>query len=190
MQESGECLTVSDVPVPTREFQEAVIGAAHDNGLQAFAHATSLRDTLLVLDAGIDAMAHQFFDKPHTQELIDAYRKSNAFLMPTLTAISSMMGLSTAKEWADGYSENILAAVRERLCHHMKISQPGCSAQFAYDSIKALKAAGIDIVWYVNIIPSASDITLIRVPIVGLTQAQQYTALHWDPPYTSSCTYM
>ena len=151
MQESGECLTLSPLPAPTKELQEAVIQAAHKHDLLTFAHATNLRETLLVLDAGVDALAHQFFDQPHTQDLVESYRKNNAFLIPTLTAISSMMGLGTSKDWANAQSngEFLTESSRHSLCDCMKISRPGCSVQFAYDSIKDLKANGIDIVWYV-----------------------------------------
>ena len=149
MQESGECLTLSDLPAPTKELQEAVINAAHEHGLLTYAHATNLRETQLVLDAGVDGMAHQFFDQPHTKELIDSYKKNNALVIPTLTAISSMMGLSTAQDWAlKSHAGQLLTpSSRHSLCECMRISRPGCSVQFAYDCIRELKANGIDIVW-------------------------------------------
>ena len=153
MQESAECLTFSELPAPTKELQEAVIQAARKHDLLTFAHATNLRETLLVLDAGVDAMAHQFFDQEHTPELIASYKKNNAFVVPTLTAISSMMGLQTAKDWAGGVEAGRLltSSSRHCLCDCMKISREGCSVQYAYDCLKALKATGIDIVWYVQL---------------------------------------
>lgn len=141
----GQGLTFGDLPAPTKELQQAVINAAHENGLFTLAHATNLRETLLVLDAGVDGMAHQFFDQPHNQRLLDAYKRTNAFVIPTLTAISSMMGLSTSKEWAS--SRDLPDLSRRTICDCMKISKPGCSVQFAYDCIKALKSNNIDIIW-------------------------------------------
>lgn len=149
MQESGECLTLSDLPAPTRQLQEAVIQAAHDHNLLTLAHATNLRETLLVLEAGVDGMAHQFFDKPYDETIINAYRKNKAFLIPTITAISSMMGLSTAKEWASKFNtgEFLPAASRACLCDSMKISRESCSVEYAYDCIRTLKAKNVDIIW-------------------------------------------
>ena len=154
MQESGECLTLANLPAPTRELQTAVVKAAKENSLLTFAHATNLRETLLVLDAGVDALAHQFFDQPHPPELIERYKEQDAFLIPTLTAISSMMGLPTAKDWASKpQPEKLLTATsRHVFCDCMKISKEGCNVQFAYDCVKALKAEGIDIIWYVQVI--------------------------------------
>lgn len=151
MQESGDCLTLSPLPSPTKALQTAVIDAAHSRGMKTVAHATNMRETLLVLDAGVDGMGHQFFDRPHTSEVIAAYRKHGAFVIPTLTAISSMMGLETSARWTD----KVGTAVTERLnresckllCCCMEIARPGCNVQYAYDCIKALKASGIDIVW-------------------------------------------
>ena len=149
MQESGECLTLSPLPAPTKELQAAVIESAHEHGLLTFAHATNLRETLLVLEAGVDGMAHQFFDQAHTENLIAAYKSTNALLIPTLTAISSMMGLTTAREWTKNEHANqvLNASSRHSMCDCMKISRPGCSIEFAYECIKALKAEGIDVVW-------------------------------------------
>lgn len=149
MQESAECLTFLELPAPTKELQEAVIKAAKEHNLLTFAHATNLRETLLVLDAGVDGLAHQFFDQKHTKQLIESYKKTNAFVIPTLTAISSMMGLETAKDWAQSPRPGKLLTPgsRHSLCDCMKISREGCSVQFAYDCIKALKANGIDIIW-------------------------------------------
>ena len=149
MQESGECLTLSPLPAPTKELQAAVIKSAHEHDLLTFAHATNLRETLLVLEAGVDGLAHQFFDQAHDRELIAAYKKNDALLIPTLTAISSMMGLTTASEWTKNeHAEKVLNEFsRHSMCDCMKISQPGCSIEFAYECVKALKAEGIDIVW-------------------------------------------
>lgn len=151
MQESGECLTLPGIPAPTRGLQEAVIEAAHDNGLLTIAHATSMRDTLLVLESGVDGLAHQFFDQPHTANLVDAYVKTKAFVIPTFTAISSMMGLETSSKWAQNsdVAHLLSESSRSSLSCCMSIAKPECSVKYAYDCVTALKRNGIDIVWYV-----------------------------------------
>ena len=151
MQESGECLTLSSLPAPTKALQTAVIKAAHSRGLKTVAHATNLRETLLVLDAGVDGMAHQFFDRPHTQEVIAAYKKHGAFVIPTLTAISSMMGLDTSTKWCHKLdamlAPRLTKASRDILCCPMEIARHDCNVQYAYDCVRSLKACDVDIVW-------------------------------------------
>ncbi|KAF2173946.1 hypothetical protein M409DRAFT_62152 [Zasmidium cellare ATCC 36951] len=129
-------------------MQETVIAEARRYGLQTFAHATSLRETMLVLEAGVSALAHQFFDKPHDDALVQAYKKSNAFLVPTLVAISSMMGMETTKTWIDSRAldARLPSQLRQVMCECMSIAQPTCRADYAYETIKKLKSEGIDIV--------------------------------------------
>ena len=149
MQESGECLNFDALNAPTRDLQAMVIKSAHKHGFITVAHATNLRETMLVLDAGVDGLAHQFFDKPHTKELIEAYKKHNSFVIPTFTAGNSMIGLNSCNEFAeDPRAVRALGNVaRACLCDHMSIALPYCNIQYAYDCVKELKSAGIDIVW-------------------------------------------
>ena len=149
MQESGEHLTFGSLNAPTLGLQAEVVKSAHKHGFVTVAHATSLRDTMLVLHAQVDGLAHQFYDKPHTKELINTYKKRNAFVIPTFTAINSMMGVRIGEEFAQDpravkdLSESTLSC----LCDQMSIALPSCDIQYAYDCIRALKVEGIDIVW-------------------------------------------
>ncbi len=135
MQESGEHLTFGSLNAPTLGLQAEVVKSAHKHGL--------------VLNAQVDGLAHQFYDKPHTKELIDTYKKRNAFVIPTFTAINSMMGVRIGEEFAQDpravkdLSESTLSC----LCDQMSIALPSCNIQYAYDCIRALKSEGIDIVW-------------------------------------------
>ena len=152
MQESGECLNFNPLNAPALDLQAGVVKAAHKHGLLTVAHATNLRETMLVLEAGVDGLAHQFFDKPHTSRLIEAYKDHKAFVIPTLTAVNSMLGLRSS----NGFAEDTRAISRLTeiskacLCDHMSIALPYCNVQYAYDCIRALKSAGIDIVWSVS----------------------------------------
>jgi imidazolonepropionase-like amidohydrolase len=140
MQESGECLNFDELDAPTGELQAAVIKSAHKHGLLTVAHATNLRETMLVLQAGVDGLAHQFFDKPHTEEL---------FVIPTLTAVNSMIGVESSTEFAKDPRavKDLSASTKACLCDHMSIALPYCNTKYAYDCVRALKDAGIDIVW-------------------------------------------
>lgn len=85
MHESGKTWGW-DLQVPTAALQAALVDAAHRRGLKCVAHAMTLEDTLVVLRVGVDGMAHTFCDVPVTQELVDAYKKNNAWVCPTLAA--------------------------------------------------------------------------------------------------------
>ena len=149
MQESGECLNFDPLNAPGLSLQAALVKAAHRHDLLTVAHATNLRETMLVLEVGVDGLAHQFFDKAHTNELIDAYKKHGAFVIPTLTAVNSMIGLSSSNEFAEDPRaiSKLTESIKACLCDHMSIALPYCDIQYAYDCVKALKSAGVDIVW-------------------------------------------
>ncbi|KAK4906149.1 hypothetical protein LTR49_024663 [Elasticomyces elasticus] len=61
MQESAEGLTIQELPAPRKELQKAVIDAAKEHIVLTIAHATNLRETLLVSDADVSATAHQLY---------------------------------------------------------------------------------------------------------------------------------
>ena len=149
MQENGKSMKFAGIPVASLELQTAVVKAAHDNGLLAIAHATSLEDTLLVLRAGADALMHCFTDLDPTDELVEAYKKNNAFLVPTLVVCASLTG--EEQELRDRFAakaapEQLTADVKENMCQCLALGVPGATVKHSYETIKKLKAAGIDIV--------------------------------------------
>ena len=149
MQENGKSMKFDGIPVASLELQTALAKAAHDNGLMALAHATSLEDTLVVLRAGVDALTHAFMDSPPTHELIEAYKKNNAFLVPTLVVDCSLTG--EEQELRDRFAEKatpqqLAPPVKENMCKCLSLGVPGSTVQNAYQTIKMLRAAGIDIV--------------------------------------------
>lgn len=149
MQENGKSMKFEGIPVASVELQTAVVKAAHDNGLLAIAHATSLEDTLLVLRAGADALMHCFTDLDPTDELVEAYQKNNAFLVPTLVVCASLTG--EEQELRDRFAakaapQQLTADVKENMCQCLGLGVPGATVKHSYETIKKLKAAGIDIV--------------------------------------------
>lgn len=80
------------LPTPSIPLQASVIAAAHAHNLITLAHALSLNDTLAVLEAGTDGLAHCFCDEEPTQALVSAYKKHNTFLIPTLIVVATLTG--------------------------------------------------------------------------------------------------
>ena len=148
-QEDGKATGFTNVPVATLELQKAVSEAAHKHDLLVLAHATNLDATLTVLRAGTDGVAHGFRDQPPNAEVIDEFKRRNAFLIPTLVISCS----STAEE--QGLREHFAAkATPDQLPEEFKanmlkplgISKSRGTVENAYDLVRQLKAAGVDIV--------------------------------------------
>lgn len=150
MHESGSALGAKFAK-PSVELQILVINEAHANGKVAIAHCFALEDTIEILDAGIDGLAHTFFDAPPSKELIAAYKRRNAWLNPTLNVIGSFTG--EGKEIAETFAHDKRAEGKigekgkENLCRCFNFKKNGSGVEYAYESARQLKAAGLDIIW-------------------------------------------
>ena len=145
--------------LPSIELQTAVIKAAHKHGLLTAAHALTLEDTLAILGAGVDGLAHTFFDAPPTPELIQAYKVNNAFCIPTLSVHGSVTGEGApiAASFANDprAQGKIDDAGIATMCACIHIGAQAGKVENAYESVRQLKAAGIDILLYVTLfVPS------------------------------------
>lgn len=169
------------IKTPSIEAQKALVDAAHAAGLVAVAHALAREDAIEILHAGVDGMTHTFCDKPVNQEVIDAYKKNNAYeFFSTLRySCSFSMALFTSPQMVTDYISNrycnpTLAAIGSLTEEGMEMQQRYASdprvkplldtsqvenlqrclcmakdkgqAEFAYESVRQLKKAGIDIV--------------------------------------------
>ncbi len=149
--ESGTVMG-AQFPKPSKELQRAIIEEAHKNNLKAVAHATCLADTLEVLEAGIDGLTHCFLDEKINEEVIAAYRKNNAHLNPTLAAMGSLTteGKATQEKFAHDSRVEQMIGKPERLhmCACMDFAKKaGSTLDNAFDAVRQLKAAGIEILW-------------------------------------------
>jgi hypothetical protein len=149
MHESG-LLMGQQFNLPSIELQKAVIEQAHKNSLITVAHALSRQDTIDILDAGVDGLTHQFCDQPPTQQVIDAYKRNNAHLNPTLAALGSLTkeGKETQEKFAhDPRVQHLLPEeARHRVCACMSMCKvEGATVEYAYETVRQLKAAGVDI---------------------------------------------
>jgi hypothetical protein len=152
MHESGAAMGATFTK-PSLDLQKTIIRLAHEAGKVTIAHALAMDDHIEILHCGVDGLAHTFYDQPPTKELIDAYRLNNAFLNPTLAAIGSLTteGKELAEKYAhDPRAEGKLGELeRKRMCMCMDFKKEGSKVEYAYESVRQLRAAGIDIIWYV-----------------------------------------
>jgi hypothetical protein len=84
-----------------------------------------------------------------TQEIIDAYKKNGAHCNPTLAANGSLTteGQKLQEKFAhDPRAQHLMGdAERGRMCACMSMAKENGRIQYAYDTVKQLKKAGIPI---------------------------------------------
>jgi imidazolonepropionase-like amidohydrolase len=89
-------------------------------------------------------------DRAPTGEIIELYKKTNAFVVPTLTVLTSLTG--EEQEWRDRFADIakskalITDEQRETMKEFLGAKAEGATIDHAYESIKRLKAEGIDVV--------------------------------------------
>ena len=149
MHESGS-LIGSSLKMPSLELQRAIIDEAHKSGLKTVAHATSVEDTIAILEAGVDGLAHTIVDQPPNERFIAAYKKNNAHCNPTLCTMGSAtaQGQETQEAFAhDPRIQHLLSdEEKHRMCMCMGFAKHH-HVENAYESVRQLKKAGIAILW-------------------------------------------
>lgn len=149
MQEDGTNLNLPfptrPIPTPTLDIQKAIVQAAHRRDMVAVAHATSNDASLKMLQAGVDGIAHSSLE-PMNEELKQAFIETNAFIVPTLAVNTS--GSGEEQEARDRFAHHLVEGDQKKhlkACLH--IIREGLSVQNSYDQVRALKDAGVDILW-------------------------------------------
>lgn len=148
MHESGTIMGFK-LDQPTADLQRTIIEESRKRGYLTVAHAMCLQDTLDVLHAGVNGLTHTFCDQPPTQELIEAYKKNNAWCNPTLAAIGSLTTEGAALQHKFAHDPRVQHLINEdkrgNMCACMSFAAQHGKAEHAYASVKALREAGIDI---------------------------------------------
>ncbi|OCT54153.1 hypothetical protein CLCR_00180 [Cladophialophora carrionii] len=152
MQENCCSLAIptNSVPVATLELQTAVVKAAHDHGLPCVGHALSVDMTEVILNSGADGLTHTFVDQPPPQSIIDLYKKTGAFVIPTLAVLASLT--AELQDWRDRFAEiaHKKGIVDDFAKQNMKdllgMKDPAAKLDYAFQTIRKLKEEGIDVV--------------------------------------------
>jgi len=196
MHESGTSMGWQ-LTKPTVELERIIVEEASKRGFLTVAHALSLQDTLEVLEAGVNGLTHTICDQPPTQELVDAYKRNNAWLNPTLAAIGSLTAEGQELQHRFAHDPRIKGLIGKKeignLCNCMGFAVKTGKAEYAYESVRMLKEAGIDILWYVlpRSRPSLSTPQLhilTATPAAGATPRVQPSVLHSAYRCITNCT--
>jgi imidazolonepropionase-like amidohydrolase len=150
MHESGTVMGAK-LSYPTVDLQRTIVEEARARGYLVVAHATSLQDTLDVLNAGVNGLTHTFCDLPPTQEVVEAYKKAGAWCNPTLACVGSLTteGAALQEKYAhDERAEGLLSEEkRGNMCQCMGFAAGRGKVENAYQSVKVLREAGVEILW-------------------------------------------
>ncbi|KAL9075618.1 MAG: hypothetical protein Q9157_003948 [Trypethelium eluteriae] len=150
LHDSGHAVKAGPLPSFSIESQKALVKASHKRGVRCFAHATGLEDTFQVLEAGVDGVMHTIYDKSPSKELAKAYKQCGAFCNPTLGVIATLTGEGDDIRLRLARDPRVTARLDqetlERLAKTIGIGKPGASVKYAYESVRMLHKAGIDII--------------------------------------------
>lgn len=129
-------------PVPTIE---AAVERAHYHGKLAIVHITTLNGAKQAIEAGVDGLAHLFFDQPYTSEIIDLIKESGVFVIATMVVASTAFG-NDAKWLAN--DERVKSRLDKKWLENLSRSMncyPKGDMKYVFSSLKALHEAKVDI---------------------------------------------
>jgi imidazolonepropionase-like amidohydrolase len=157
--EDGSTIGYPGLQVTSNETLLASVNEAHRLDKMAIAHVTTLEGGQKAISAGVDGLAHLFFDRQPDPELIAAIVSSGAFVIPTLVTLSTAFGNSAAALAGDKrVSSRLSRKWLDSLSRGMNVYPQG-KLEDAYASVMALHKAGVDIL-------AGSDVSE-PIPILG-----------------------
>ncbi|TGK03205.1 amidohydrolase family protein [Leptospira langatensis] len=168
--EDGNTVGTPGLPVLDDATLVASVNEAHHLGKMAIAHVTSVQGGRRAISAGVDGLAHLFFDEKPDKELISSIRVSGAFVVPTLTTLSTAFGNSPLTLVADKrVSSKLSKEWLEALSKNMNVYPKG-KLEDSFESVMALHKAGVDIL-------AGSDVS---EPIADLGGLAHGASLHHE----------
>jgi len=143
--EDGTCIGFPGLPVLNDETLNAAVKEAHRNGKMTIAHVTTAEGGRRAIAAGVDGLAHLFFDSQPTPKFVDATASTGAFVIPTLVTISSAVGNNASALAADKrVSSRLSQKWLDSLSRSMNVYPKG-KLEDVYAGVMALQKAGVDI---------------------------------------------
>jgi imidazolonepropionase-like amidohydrolase len=157
--EDGSCVGFPGLPVLNNETLLAAVKEAHQFDKMAIAHVTTFEGGQRAIAAGVDGLAHIFFDRQPTPEFVADIASSGAFVIPTLVTISSAVGNNASALAAD---ERVKSRLDPKWLNALSRSMnvyPNGKLEDAFASVMSLHKAGVDIL-------AGSDVSE-PLPILG-----------------------
>jgi imidazolonepropionase-like amidohydrolase len=157
--EDGSTIGYPGLRVTSNETLRAAVNEAHHLGKMAISHVTTLEGGKKAISAGVDGLAHLFFDCKPSPELIETMAASGTFVIPTLVTLSTAFGNSASVLAGDKrVSSRLSRKWLDSLSRSMNVYPQG-KMQDAYNIVLTLHKAGVDIL-------AGSDVSE-PIPILG-----------------------
>jgi imidazolonepropionase-like amidohydrolase len=168
--EDGTTVGFPGLRVTSNETILAAVTEAHRLGRMAIAHVTTVDGGRKAISAGVDGLAHLFFDRQPSPQLVGAIAACGSFVIPTLVALSSAFGNGAATLAADKrVSSRLTRKWLDSLSGSMNVYPQGKLGD-AYASVMTLHDAGVEIL-------AGSDVS---EPIPGLGGLAHGASLHHE----------
>jgi imidazolonepropionase-like amidohydrolase len=168
--EDGSCIGFPGLPVLDDATLRTAVSEAHRYERMAIAHVTTMEGCRRAITAAVDGLAHVFFDRQATSDVVAAIAASGAFVIPTLVTISSAVGNSASALAADVRVRSRLDPKwLDALSRSMNV-YPAGKLDDAFASVRALHRVGVDIL-------AGSDVS---EPVPGLGGLAHGASLHHE----------
>ena len=157
--EEGTTVGFPGLRVISDETLSAAVNEAHRLGKMAIAHVTSFEGGMRAVSARVDGLAHLFFDRQPSTELIASIASCGSFVTPTLVTLSTAFGNSASGLASDERVRSRLSRKWiDSLSRSMNVYPQG-KLKEAFASVMDLHKAGVDIL-------AGSDVSE-PLPILG-----------------------
>ncbi len=134
-------------PALSHEIVAALIDSAHKKGKIAIIHAASLRNCQDALNAGVDGLAHLFFDNAFDPDIGKLAAAKKAFVIPTFCVLRTLAGIYDAIELAQ--DADVSPYLKPNDAQNLKASFPFKTSEANYaaaeKALRQLKEAGVPI---------------------------------------------
>lgn len=127
---------------------QAVIDAAHAEGVMAVAHVSTLQAAREMVEAGVDGLVHVFADAPVDDAFLEAALASDVFVIPTLSVLASISRDGSGQRLAEhpDVAPYIDAAQRQSLAGGFGLPPlPDYDLTQGLENVRRLHAAGVTI---------------------------------------------
>lgn len=139
-----------DIATLDRDTIAALIGAAHDEGLRAVVHVSSLGHALQAIELGADGLVHVWSDVLIDDDAAARIAEADVFVVPTLSVTTSFGGDSMASELLEAAGDTPLSFM-QRSTLSSRFSEGGGEPATGTDDIatanvRRLHAAGVRLI--------------------------------------------
>ncbi len=167
------------LPVPDADTVRAVCTAAHRRGVRVLAHVTDSAGGLVAVRNGVDGLAHAVVPGPDdaaAEELVREVARRGVFVIPTLVAIASALGIGHGELFAGTVARRVNQAWAAHACQLGRATSDPAAWKRTQRFVAELACAGVKLMAgtdaaFPGVVPGASlhaELALLRSCGLGL----------------------